>query len=174
MVKINFLESFEPPIEQNDDTLIFDNTEYHFSGTPVRSVFNKFLGLLVSDVFARLESEAPEISNKVMLELLDGAVFRFMDFTPQSLEFDENHFEEFLDRKAQGILARLMVTEWMGQKIRTEELMRPAVRDRDFQVSESWRIIRTLTPIWEKHEKDAIVMMKGYTWRDFRQRGGWE
>lgn len=164
---VNFLN------DDGDNVIIEDSNEGGFTGTPVQDVFNKFLGLLISDVFARLEMENPNVSHKIMLELLDGAVFRFMDYTSQSLEFDEKNFEETLDRKAQGILARLMATEWIGQKIRTEEFMRPAISDRDFKVSESWRIIRTLTPVWEKHEKDAIVMMKGYTWRNFNQQGGW-
>lgn len=162
----------------NNSSEIYDDViqipDSGFSGSPVRQVYNRFLALLVSDVFASLETTAPDVSEKIMMELLDGAVFRFMDYTPQSLEFDEKHFESVLDRKAQGILARLMLVEWLNQKIMTEELMAPSIRDRDFQVSETWRIIRTLTPIWEKKEANAIVMMKNYTWRDFRNRGGWE
>lgn len=163
----------EPEIEEENEPDIEEDYGPKYSGTPVRKIYNQFLSLLISDVFAKLETEAPKVSEKIMADLLEGAVWRFDDYARQSLEFNKTNFEENLERKAQGVLARLMLTEWLNQKLMTEEYMAPTIGDRDFNMSDTWRIIRVLTPIWEKMEKESLVMMKNYTWREFKRNGGW-
>jgi hypothetical protein len=151
------------------------NYEY---GTDFLEVYDIFLDEVTDDLITnaiRLDAEAEagsepnELQHAVMAPYLRRGVDFINEYTI-NYELDYNwkakHFTIHLNRFQAVTVAMAMRLSWINQQITQSKKMEQVIRNKDFQESEGWRIIRTLEPIRQQLRTEIKQRIKNRSWNE--------
>jgi len=131
--------------------------------TPYSQIFDSFLGKIEDDIYLKMtdievQNDLTKLLNSSLIHFTFPKVNIFLkDDSAQTFQLDIPYAEV-------EIISRCMVKEWIGRQIKSINVIRQALTDKDFNLTSQANHLKALLDLQEKNDLEFEKLLTKYSY----------
>lgn len=139
--------------------------------TKFEDIYRLFLSSIDDYELAEISDE--ELEEVMLNHLLKGMTYLQVNmFDVSDHNVDLKVFNTDLSHVEKVVLSKAMKLEWVGERLYSADLMRRSIGDRDYKAVQGTDLIKQLSALHSKLEKEINKMLINYSYTDAENMGG--